>query len=72
MRLQVRSLASLGGLRIQHCCELWCGWQMWLKSLVALAVVLASGYSSGWTPSLGTSICAMGAALEKAKKPKKF
>ena len=24
MRLQVPSLASLSGLRIQHCCELWC------------------------------------------------
>ena len=25
MRLQVRSLASLRGLRIRHCPELWCG-----------------------------------------------
>ena len=24
MRLQVRSLASLSGLRIQPCCGLWC------------------------------------------------
>ena len=24
MRMQVQSLASLSGLRIQHCCELWC------------------------------------------------
>ena len=24
MRLQVRSLASLSGLRIRRCCELWC------------------------------------------------
>ena len=24
MKLQVRSLASLSGLRIWHCCELWC------------------------------------------------
>ena len=24
MRIQVQSLASLSGLRIQHCCELWC------------------------------------------------
>ena len=24
MRLQVRPLASLSALRIQHCCELWC------------------------------------------------
>ena len=25
MRFQVWSLALLSGLRIQHCCELWCG-----------------------------------------------
>ena len=24
MRMQVRSLALLSGLRIQRCCELWC------------------------------------------------
>ena len=24
MRLRVRSLGLLSGLRIQHCCELWC------------------------------------------------
>ena len=41
MRTQVRSLASLSGLRIQHCHELW------LRPV---------GYSSNSTPSLGTSI----------------
>ena len=30
MRLWVRSLASLSGLRIQHCHELWYKSQMWL------------------------------------------
>ena len=39
MRLQVRSLASLRGLRIQYCCELWCRLQMQLGSGVAVAVV---------------------------------
>ena len=39
MRLQVQSLASLSGLRIQHCHELWCTLQMWLTSHVAVAVV---------------------------------
>ena len=34
----VRSLASLGGLRIQHCCELWCRSQTWLGFDVAVAV----------------------------------
>ena len=37
--------------------ELWCRSQMQLGSGVAVAMVWASGYSSGSTPSLGTSIC---------------
>ena len=32
MRMRVQSLASLSGLRIWHCCELWCGLQTWLGS----------------------------------------
>ena len=39
MRLRVQSLASLSGLRIWHCHELWCRLQMWLRSCVAVAVV---------------------------------
>ena len=39
MRLQVRSLALLSGLRIQHYHELWCRSQTWLGSRVAVAVV---------------------------------
>ena len=39
MRLQVRSLALLDGLRIQHCGELWCRSQMWLGSDIAVTVV---------------------------------
>ena len=39
MRLQVRSLASLSGLRIWHCHELWCRSKMWLGSGVAVALV---------------------------------
>ena len=46
MRLRVQSLASLSGSRIQHCLELWCRWQMWLRSDVAVAVVKAGGYGS--------------------------
>ena len=57
MRLQVPSLASLSGLRIQRCCGLWCRSQTWLRSGVAVAVVQADRYSSDWTPSLGTSLC---------------
>ena len=39
MRMLVRSLVSLSGLRIWHCCELWCGPQMWLGTCIAVAVV---------------------------------
>ena len=57
MRLQVRSLALLGGLRIQHCRELWCRSQMRLRSCVAVAVVEAGSYNSNSPPCLGTTIC---------------
>ena len=30
MKMQVRSLASLSGLKIRRCHELWCRWQMLL------------------------------------------
>ena len=39
MRMQVRSLASLSGLRTQCCRELWCRLQMQLRLHVAVAVV---------------------------------
>ena len=39
MRRWVRSLASIRGVRIQHCCELWCRSQRQLGSRVAVAVV---------------------------------
>ena len=35
---QVPSLASLSGLRIQCCCELWCSLQRQLGSGIAVAV----------------------------------
>ena len=40
MRTQVSSLALLRGLRIWHCCELWCGSQMRLGSGIAVALYL--------------------------------
>ena len=46
MRLRVRSLASLGGLRIWHGRELWCRSQTWLKSRVAVALGWAGSNSS--------------------------
>ena len=39
MRLPVQSLASLSGLRIWSCCELWCRSQTWLGSCVTVAVM---------------------------------
>ena len=39
MRLRVRSLTLLSGLKIWRCCELWCRSQMWLGSRIAMAVV---------------------------------
>ena len=38
MRLRVRSLASLSGLKVQRCQELWCRLKMRLGSGVAVAL----------------------------------
>ena len=74
MRLPVRSLASLSGLRILHCHELWCRSQKQLGSgiTVAVAVTVAGSYSSAliirplaWEPPY-----AMGAALKRQKTKK--
>ena len=69
MRMQVRSLASLSGLRIWHCLELWCRSKMQFGSHVAVVVVQAGSYSSDSTPGLGTSIC-HGCGPKKTKKKK--
>ena len=42
MRIRIQSLSLLSGLRIQSCCKLQCRSQMWLRSGVTVAVVLAS------------------------------
>ena len=55
MRMWVRSLGLLSGLKIRRCHELWCRLQMRPGSSVAVAA--AGGCSSDLTPSLGTSIC---------------
>ena len=62
----VRSMALLGGLRIQCCHELLCRSQMQFRSVIAVA----GGYSSDWTPSLETSIC-HGVVLKDKKTKKK-
>ena len=71
MRTQVRSLASLSGLRTRHCRELWCGLQMQLRSRVAVAVVSARSCISDLTLSVGTSICCKWGPKKKAKKKKR-
>ena len=53
MRFQVGSLASLSGLRIQRCHELWWRSKTWLGSGMAVA----GSNSSDSTPSLGMSMC---------------
>ena len=65
--MQVRSLASLSGLRIGHCHELRCSLQTWLGSGMAMAVAMASTCSSDWTPSLGTSVCCRFGPKKKKK-----
>ena len=56
--LQVSDYSSnKNTIQIWHCCELLHRLQMQLGSGVVVAVVKAGGYSSNWTPSLGTSIC---------------
>ena len=67
MRMQVRSLGSLSGLRIRRCCELWCRLQTRLRSDMAVAV--SGNYSSDSTPSLGISIC-HGSCPKKKNKNK--
>ena len=54
MRMQIRSLGSLSGLRIQRFHELWYRLQTQLKACVAVAVAWAGSCSSDSTPSLGT------------------
>ena len=68
MRMHVQSLASLSGLRFQHCLELWCRLQAQLRSGIAVAIAQASSCSSDLTPSLGTCMYATGSTLKGQKK----
>ena len=64
---RVWSLASLNGLRIWHCYELWFRSQTQLWSGIAMAVAQASSYNSDSTRSLGISVCRK-CGLKKIKK----
>ena len=68
MRMRVQSLASIRGLGIWCCHELWCGSQAQLRSGVAVAE--AGSCSSDLSPSLRISICP-GCCPKKTKKKKK-
>ena len=68
---QVWSLASLSGLRIWHCCELWCSSQTFLGSCIVEAVLQASSCSLALIPNLGTSIYSRCSPKETKKKKKK-
>ena len=70
MRMHIQFLASISGLRIQQCCELWCRLQMQLQFGVAVAVAQASSCSSDLTPGLGTSICRRCGCKKEKKKPR--
>ena len=56
MRMWVRSLASLGGLRIWCCQDLWCRSQMWLGFHIAVTVVLAGSCTSAWERPYATGV----------------
>ena len=69
MRMQVWSLASLSGLRIWHCHELWCRSQLQLDLMLLqlwqkLAAVTLIGHLSWESPY------ATGGPKKKAKKKK--
>jgi len=68
MRVWVQSLASLGGLRIGCCCEVWCRSKTRLGSGIAMAVEWAGSWSSNLTASLGTSMCCRCGPKKKKKK----
>ena len=64
--MRVWSLASLSGLRIWRCHELWCRLQTWLRSCMAVA----GSWSSNSSSSLETSVCCR-CGPQKLKKKKK-
>ena len=57
-RLPVRSLASLSGLRIWWCCELWCRSQKWLTSCVAVVSAgdCSADFTLAWEPPYAVDV----------------
>lgn len=56
-RMLVQSLATISGLRMQHCFRVYQTSKMCLRTNVVMAVAQANTWSSDLTPSSGTSIC---------------
>ena len=71
MKLKVRSLALLSGLRIWRCHELWCRSPMWLGSSVLLWLWCIPAATALIQPLAWEPPCATSAALKKDKKTKK-
>ena len=68
MRMRVQSLASLSGLSMQHCYDLWYRSHMWLRSCLAVAVCAAVALIQllSWELPYATY-----AALKRKEKKKK-
>ena len=67
MRMQVQSVASLSGLRIQHYYDLWCRWQIRLGSAVAVAVVCRPAAAASIQPLVWEPPYATGMAEKEEK-----
>ena len=74
-RMRVWSLASLGGLRIRRCRELWCRLQTWFRSHIAIAVAVAVAVAVVQAGSCSSVLTlawelpyAAGAAIKKKKE----
>ena len=67
-RTRVRSLASIRGLGSWRCSE---PWRLTRRLGSTVAVAVASGCSSDWTPSLGTSTCCRYGPRKKNKQTNK-
>ena len=71
MRFRARSLASLSGLRIHCCRELWCRSQTWLESCIAVVVVCTGRAVALIQPLAWELTYVTGMALKSKKKKKK-
>ena len=68
VRMQVWFTASISGLRIRHCRELWCSLRTPLGSWVAMAVARPAAVAPMWPPARETPH-AIGVAKERKKAP---